>query len=1172
MGDQVAEGLNKATSPIEGVPTDIVGNLIHGRPQERVTSATPGAVTPRAALGGMATSAVNVGFLLAPELGWTRPIVNAGLGAAYDPENRVRGATAGVLFGETLHGATEVTGKILRGKPATETTVVPPTINEVSVPSEVIARPPAADVMPVGKPAPSFDDFNKSVDEIAGDIAPTTAGGNRKTVPGSVSDKYRLDSDQDLLNRAGELVRRQEEYSSGQHGPATWVRDATDLSKPVGGDTGVARRMAQDKGLYDEVKAELQARGWPESDLNDEIDARYRGEKPDVEQPLTPEERRADPTGDRPVWTNEQRVQYIAERQQQFASKINKPWNQWTSDDKAAYFADQATHRAGAPWHPGNEPAQITPPVEAQPAQVSLRSHDENLKVNDAVAKTITANPVVDWLRRQFAPANRGESARSMGDIIRTHGGEMVRNDAVAAASLDTFKKSFDKAPETENLKFYDNMENGRPQETPQLTLAAAKLRDLNDRTTKAVQDLGTGKLEDPIANYMAHIWEDPEKAGAWMAGRAPLEGNKNFLKPRTIPTLREGIEAGLKPVSTNPVELTLRKLHEMNKYIMAQRILADGKDAGLITFNRATEVRPDGHIAIDDPIATVRGPLTDEGAQTIRGSYSAPEPVARVLNNYLSPGLKGDPVFDAYRAASAVVNGTTLGLSAYHAGFTSMETIVSKGAKAVMQLSDRDFQGAVKSMVETPFAPVTNVALGGRGLREYNAPGSVGGQMSEIMDLMARVNGRVSMSDVYKNNSIDKFVAQLRQAPPLDQFGHEGFVQGLKVFRAIPAAIEYAAKPIMEYLVPRQKVGVFADNMGGWLDRNPNATPQEKLRAASTLWDSVDNRLGQVVYDNYFWNAAFKDLAQASIRSVGWNAGTLRELGGGIIDLATSRSRMARGERFMTDKLAYTISLPIMVGLMGGLIHRLNTGKNPETLDDYYHPGTGKTNDQGDQERMNLPSYMKDVFAYKRHPVQTVLNKMNPMIGIVGDMLQNKDFFGNEVRNPDDPIVQQLQQEAKFVAKSLEPYGVSNALEQRQRGQSLGTQAASFVGATPASREDTRSPAENLMSAYINQASPSNASPEEQDTRGVRREIRDLARAGKTASPNVINAVKSGLISRSSVELTARNAMLPPSIVSFKKLTYDQAVKVYQAGNDDEQRLWYPMLTQKYSRYAMEH
>jgi hypothetical protein len=61
------------------------------------------------------------------------------------------------------------------------------------------------------------------------------------------------------------------------------------------------------------------------------------------------------------------------------------------------------------------------------------------------------------------------------------------------------------------------------------------------------------------------------------------------------------------------------------------------------------------------------------------------------------------------------------------------------------------------------------------------------------------------------------------------------------------------------------------------------DATPQQIREAVQRAWDSVDNRMGQLVYDNLFWNRAVKDLAMASVRSVGWNLGSVREMGGGV-------------------------------------------------------------------------------------------------------------------------------------------------------------------------------------------------------------------------------------------------------------------------------------------------
>ena len=86
--------------------------------------------------------------------------------------------------------------------------------------------------------------------------------------------------------------------------------------------------------------------------------------------------------------------------------------------------------------------------------------------------------------------------------------------------------------------------------------------------------------------------------------------------------------------------------------------------------------------------------------------------------------------------------------------------------------------------------------------------------------------------------------------------------------------------------------------------------------------WDSVDNRMGQLVYDNLFWNKTLKDLAFISTRSVGWNLGSVREIGGGGVDAVKAVADMARGRKpELTTRMAYTIAMPIITALYGAIL-----------------------------------------------------------------------------------------------------------------------------------------------------------------------------------------------------------------------------------------------------------
>ena len=163
-----------------------------------------------------------------------------------------------------------------------------------------------------------------------------------------------------------------------------------------------------------------------------------------------------------------------------------------------------------------------------------------------------------------------------------------------------------------------------------------------------------------------------------------------------------------------------------------------------------------------------------------------------------------------------------------------------------------------------------------------------------------------------------------------------------------LDTVIEKLAAPIMEWLVPRQKLGVFADLARYELERlGPDATPEQIREAMRKAWDSVDNRMGQLVYDNLFWKKTIKDIGMISVRSLGWNLGTFREVGGGIKDVISQTAKTVAGKRtspFITHRMAYIIALPVLVGLYGAIMCYLYTGHGPEESKDYFFVPTGKT------------------------------------------------------------------------------------------------------------------------------------------------------------------------------------------------------------------------------------
>jgi hypothetical protein len=206
--------------------------------------------------------------------------------------------------------------------------------------------------------------------------------------------------------------------------------------------------------------------------------------------------------------------------------------------------------------------------------------------------------------------------------------------------------------------------------------------------------------------------------------------------------------------------------------------------------------------------------------------------------------------------------------------------------------------------------------------------------------------------------------------------------------------------------------------------------------------------------YDNLFWDKALKDLGLASVRSLGWNLGTLREIGGGLgADLPAA----VRGGRGFTPRMAHTMALPMVTGLFGGIYHYLATGTAPEELKDYFFPKTGNVRPNGTDDRISLPTYMRDVYAVGRHPVDTAKHKLNPVLATLGEMLDNQDFYGAAIRNPDDPLVQQALDAAQHVGSAFVPFSVRGFMEGKQAASSTSGALQGVIGLTPAPSAMTR-------------------------------------------------------------------------------------------------------------------
>lgn len=517
-----------------------------------------------------------------------------------------------------------------------------------------------------------------------------------------------------------------------------------------------------------------------------------------------------------------------------------------------------------------------------------------------------------------------------------------------------------------------------------------------------------------------------------------------------------------------------------------------------------------------------------------IVGYRIVPKAHGDIINNYLSSSLYNNPYFGkaykAWMATANLLNQAQLGLgSAFHAGFTTDEAMVSSGANVLKDVygvlrGNRSVSDLGKTVAKSLVSAVRTPIKGDEIMNAWRNPdGTMSPRVAQIVKAVELAGGGFKMESGLTTDQTTKMLRNWYSGQKLTAAA-----------RSPVALTELMMKPIMEGLVPRQKAGVFAELAGRIIDQNPAKPLEELTPQFRQAWNRVDSRLGQALYVRLFANNTAKNVVQMLVRAPGWSGGTIAEIGGGFTDAGKFMSEFAKTGKLpenLPDRTAYVISLLAGTAAINAVLTYALTGEKPRGMD-YFAFRTGKKDAQGNAERFVLPTYMKDIVAYARHPGETVLNKTHPLISMLNDIfVKNKDYYGVEVHSRDANLPTQAAQDAKYVVKSFEPFWIRGMAREKDEKQGAASMIAPYFGVMPAPRSVTQSPAENLAHDLMIEQTPS--AP------------RTQAQADKSMAK-------------------ARASHEPYLARTVKKLTAHSAVMVYEKANADERKMLAPMVREK--------
>lgn len=845
----------------------------------------------------------------------------------------------------------------------------------------------------------------------------------------------------------------------------------------------------------------------------------------------------------------------------------------------------------------------------------------------------------LDWLAGKTPDQQAAQGAR---DWMRDHLAQAARRQAQAINDLAAERSKAQGWNLDHRNSWVDAVERGQIDRLPveERPMAQAAWRVL-DQAKKDVQDLGTGALQTFISNYFPRHYEEK---GGQPGARRPLEGSKSFRQERSFEYESEARDYGLTPRIQNPIEAVLYKAQELQHYSMATRMLQELQSKGLLQRSETLADVPEGYDIVRNGTN-----LFKIGPKGIGGDMAVPKEYADAINTYLAPGLTGKAWYDRVRGFANLMNQASLGISAYHAGFEGINAMVGsfalgmeKGLYGLQNLARENptTEVSAKSVIRDLWgagpAGVWRAYLEGRAFRDALIPERVaarqqgwmgqnavgrfldrtltrlGGdylqstlgehQVSSIDELTRAFDaggGRADQPLNFKTAQRDAFRAawsglagELSQGAtwfdPNTLLGGKSTSFARVLWHAPFAAIEGLSAPMMDNLVPNIKAGASARLLKWELDKlGPGYTPEELRAHAGRVIDSVENRMGQMTYDNLAMNKILKDLGQLGVRSLGWQLGTFRELGGGIYDMtaragASTAGDVLRGKDFksiladanVTHRAAYTVALPIVVGMYGAAFHYALYGKAPEHLLDYFYVPLP------DGSRAQLPSYIRDGIPIFRDVAlffsgqagtamtglaQKAVAKLNPLLTAVGEMLSNKDFYGQEIWEHGKPLSGLTP-----VAEQFLPISIRNASRISDEGGNWLRQSLNAVGITQAPAWAGRSEAANLAREYMVATYP--RGPEDAQTiaeRQLHSHLRQKLAKGESGIGEIEKAMEVGTISGDYGMKLLSGAANPktPLELDYQHLHLNQALDVWNHMDANEQSSLESALTQKFSR-----
>ena len=557
--------------------------------------------------------------------------------------------------------------------------------------------------------------------------------------------------------------------------------------------------------------------------------------------------------------------------------------------------------------------------------------------------------------------------------------------------------------------------------------------------------------------DYLTQLYKDPEAAKKFF-GQARV-GDKGFLKGKKNATYEDAINAGIEPLTLNPIELGVRYLDNAHRFVEVTKFMEESKAAG------DWGLYPPGH----QPEGWVEMKKYPRNPMTNQSAY-APEGFATIYNRFRSQGWeqfgRGGQALDALRATSNTLAGFKFALSQYHGLKTMVESVANGVSDALTTAQGGDLLGGAAKAVKSFGNPVSDFRRGRKLQNEYRDANSetlknmpeTRRAMDKLVDANFRFVGKGRASDEYrysKAGSYKAFTEAGRKAEKAMLATDVKDWKGNPIGKTVPLiaknvgrALETMSAPTFSVYIPAMKTSAAMRMMETFLKQNPTATDAEAAAYARQVTDRIDNRYGEMNQDNLFLPKLAQQLAQLATISWSYEFGTARSVAGAIKDTATLPMRVARGQKAWTEQMNYPIAYAIVGGTLSAMYQYFLTGKAPESVEDLIAPQSGGEDaTTGKPERAILPGDEFSVMNFFAQPGESLKDRQAFWLQLGEHLAENADFRVDPISLSTDSNLQAVKAYGDYAAKEALPLFMS----QPRKGKSNIGEIQRFLGVRPA-------------------------------------------------------------------------------------------------------------------------